>query len=140
MKTRVEAHSKLTQVSSTPVKPSNIHPLSILDQPMGLHTLHMVLYHLVSPFKGFDLDPLKASLCEALSNYPPVTGRLTRDDDGNCVGFDLDPLRASLCEALSNYPPVTGRLTRDDDGNCVVKCNDAGVRVLRAAVFDNVLI
>ncbi|KAK6915428.1 hypothetical protein RJ641_020545 [Dillenia turbinata] len=107
MKTRVKVHSKLTQVSSTPVKPGKIHPLSVLDQSMGLHTLHMVLYYRVSPFNSFDLDPLRASLCEALSNYPPVTGRLTRDDDGNwvvnCNDAGLRVLRATVGTTLDEW-------------------------------------
>ncbi|KAF9681709.1 hypothetical protein SADUNF_Sadunf05G0030800 [Salix dunnii] len=48
--------------------------------------------------------------------------------------FDVDPLRVSLSEVLSFYPQVTGRLTRGESGNWEVKCNDAGVRVLRAEV------
>lgn len=48
--------------------------------------------------------------------------------------FDLDPLRVCLSEVLSLYPQVTGRLTRRESGNWEVKCNDAGVRVLRAKV------
>ncbi|KAJ4841281.1 hypothetical protein Tsubulata_009563 [Turnera subulata] len=49
--------------------------------------------------------------------------------------FDLDPLRVSLSEVLSLYPAVTGRLTRNGKtGNWEVKCNDAGVRVVRAEV------
>ncbi|XP_022744805.1 protein ECERIFERUM 2-like [Durio zibethinus] len=48
--------------------------------------------------------------------------------------FDWDPLRVSLSETLSLYSPVTGRLTRGEAGNWEVKCNDAGVRVVRAKV------
>ncbi|XP_031264131.1 hydroxycinnamoyltransferase 1-like [Pistacia vera] len=48
--------------------------------------------------------------------------------------FDVDPMRESLSEVLSLYPLATGRLTRDGAGNWEVKCNDAGVRVLRARV------
>ena len=40
----------------------------------------------------------------------------------------------SLSEKLLLYPSVTGRLTRGEAGNWEVKCNDAGVRVLRAKV------
>ncbi|KAF9670090.1 hypothetical protein SADUNF_Sadunf13G0032400 [Salix dunnii] len=48
--------------------------------------------------------------------------------------FDVDPLRISLSEVLCLYPQVTGRLTRGESGKWSVKCNDAGVRVLRAKV------
>jgi hypothetical protein len=48
--------------------------------------------------------------------------------------FDVDPLRIALSEVLCLYPQVTGRLTRGESGNWLVKCNDAGVRVLRAKV------
>ncbi|KAH7571917.1 hypothetical protein JRO89_XS04G0166700 [Xanthoceras sorbifolium] len=48
--------------------------------------------------------------------------------------FDTDPVRESLSEVLCQYPAVTGRLTREDAGNWEVKCNDAGVRILRARV------
>ncbi|KAK7337903.1 hypothetical protein VNO77_18494 [Canavalia gladiata] len=48
--------------------------------------------------------------------------------------FDLDPLRESLSKVLTLYPTMTGRLTRGVDGNWEVKCNDAGVRVIKATV------
>ncbi|GLT95187.1 hypothetical protein SLE2022_128830 [Rubroshorea leprosula] len=48
--------------------------------------------------------------------------------------FDLDPWRVSLSEVLSLYPPVTGRLARSEAGEWEVRCNDAGVRILRANV------
>ncbi|KAJ6883764.1 protein ECERIFERUM 26-like isoform X1 [Populus alba x Populus x berolinensis] len=48
--------------------------------------------------------------------------------------FDVDPLRIALSEVLCLYPQATGRLTRGESGNWLVKCNDAGVRVLRAKV------
>lgn len=51
---------------------------------------------------------------------------------------DLETLRVSLSEVLSAYPPVTGRLTRGRDGGWDVKCNDAGVRLLRAKVASTV--
>ncbi|KAK3149371.1 hypothetical protein QOZ80_3AG0216510 [Eleusine coracana subsp. coracana] len=50
-------------------------------------------------------------------------------------GLDRERLKESLSEALSIYPAMTGRLTRGEVG-WVVKCNDAGVRMVdaRAAV------
>lgn len=47
--------------------------------------------------------------------------------------FELDPLRESLSEVLSVYPTITGRLG-NGDGNWEVRCNDAGVRVIKANV------
>lgn len=92
--------SKLTAVSSKPISPGTTHPLSTLDHAMGLHTLHIIFYY----------------------------------NDNLFESFDLDPLRESLSEVISLYPPVTGRLTRGDNGNWEVKCNDAGVRIIRARV------
>ncbi|PSS19170.1 Protein ECERIFERUM 26-like [Actinidia chinensis var. chinensis] len=51
---------------------------------------------------------------------------------------DLTNHRASLSEHLSSYPAVTGRLARAEDGEWVVKCNDAGVRTLRAKVVTTI--
>ncbi|KAF9605049.1 hypothetical protein IFM89_013719 [Coptis chinensis] len=102
-KTRVTVHSKLTVVSDTPVKPGKTYPLSVLDHAMGFHTLHIIFYY-----------------------------RYNRLDDKN--SSDLGRLRQSLSEVLSQYPPVTGRLISDDQGNWEVRCNDAGLRVLKAKV------
>jgi hypothetical protein len=99
-KGRVTVHSKLTVVSSKPIRPGTTHPLSILDHAMGLHTLHIIFYYRDNLFHS----------------------------------FELGPLRESLSDVISLYPPVTGRLTRLDNGNWEVKCNDAGVRVIRASV------
>ncbi|XP_059649354.1 protein ECERIFERUM 26-like [Cornus florida] len=46
----------------------------------------------------------------------------------------INRIRGSLADLLCLYPPVTGRLFRGEDGNWAVKCNDAGVRTLRASV------
>lgn len=99
-KSRVIVHSVLTQVSSRPSASVETYPLTRLDHAMGHHTIHVIFYYEKSPFGS----------------------------------FDMDPIRVSLSEVLTSYPPVTGRLTRDDAGNWAVKCNDAGVRVLRARV------
>lgn len=48
--------------------------------------------------------------------------------------FDLDTVRISLSELLSLYPPVVGRVAKNSDGILEVKCNDAGLRVLKAKV------
>ncbi|XP_072990338.1 hydroxycinnamoyltransferase [Typha latifolia] len=52
-------------------------------------------------------------------------------------GTWLDPvkLKESLSEVLSYYPAMTGRMTRqgeEEGGGWLVKCNDAGVRMLEA--------
>lgn len=96
----VNVHSILTAVSSKPVGPGKTHQFSALDHALGSHSLHAVFYYERNPFKA----------------------------------FDLDPLRECLSEVLSFYHPITGRLTRGENGNWVVKCNDAGVRILRAKV------
>lgn len=72
---------------------------------MGFHTGHIVFYYLKNPFR-----------------------------DGASMENDLNNLQTSLSELLCLYPSVTGRLARGADGNWEVKCNDAGVRMLRANV------
>ncbi|CAN1285484.1 HCT [Linum perenne] len=104
IKPTVIIQSKLTAVSSKPVGLSSgktRHELTVLDRAKEAHTVHMVLYYKKNPFVE--------------------------------VGFDFHPLRVSLAEAFSLYPPVTGRLDRVGE-EWVVKCNDAGVRVLRGKV------
>ncbi|XP_062084496.1 protein ECERIFERUM 2-like [Humulus lupulus] len=54
--------------------------------------------------------------------------------DNVLTDFDLDRARVSLSDTLSLYPQVTGRIARNGDGNWEVKCNDAGVRVVKARV------
>ncbi|GAB4839448.1 hypothetical protein Ancab_028970 [Ancistrocladus abbreviatus] len=49
-----------------------------------------------------------------------TTGNLTRK------------LRESFSEMLLCYPIVNGRLVRDDGGKWMIKCNDAGVRIVEA--------
>lgn len=97
---RVTVLSKLTAVSSRPIGPGHTHSFTALDHAMGLHSLHIIVYY----------------------------------KDNMLNHFDLDPSRVSLSEILSLYPQVTGRLTRDGNGNWEVKCNDAGVRVVKARV------
>ncbi|KAK3200623.1 hypothetical protein Dsin_024038 [Dipteronia sinensis] len=97
---RVNMHSILTAVSSKPFGSVKNHPLTGMDHTMGRHTLHMVFYYEKTSFGS----------------------------------FDMDPVRESLAETLSLYPPVTGRLTQVESGNWEVKCNDAGVRILRSRV------
>lgn len=83
---RVTVNSTLTVVSSTPVKQGKSHPLSVLDHAMGQHSLHVIFYYKNNPCgSSFDLDLLRLSLSEVLSEYPVVTGRLARDGDGNWV-------------------------------------------------------
>ncbi|MED6123555.1 hypothetical protein PIB30_050242 [Stylosanthes scabra] len=101
----VALHSKLTAVSSKPNGSGKIHhALSSLDLAMAQHTLHMVFYY--------------------------------RDhQDVFFESFGLDWWRQSLSELLTMYPTVTGRLLEQGHhGNWQVKCNDAGVRVVKATV------
>ncbi|KAL2661466.1 hypothetical protein GLYMA_03G246600v4 [Glycine max] len=104
---RVAVNSKLTVVSSRPVSASGkgkAHALSALDSAMGSHTVHVIYYY--------------------------------KNEEKWFESFDLlDPLRESLSEVLTLYPTVTGRLgKRGVDGGWEVKCNDAGVRVIKASV------
>lgn len=104
-KSLVNMHSKLTVVSSMPTEPGKAHKLTSLDHAMGHHTLHIIFYYRVNPFKE---GPFNS---------------------------DLDNLRVTLSDLLCLYPLATGRVTRrEEDGNWEVKCNDAGVRTLRASV------
>jgi len=57
-----------------------------------------------------------------------------KNEDNWFKSFELDPLRESLSEVLTFYPVVTGRLGRGEDGEWEVKCNDAGVRTIKATV------
>ncbi|XP_027107393.1 protein ECERIFERUM 2-like [Coffea arabica] len=102
---RVKVPSLLTVVSSKPTAPGRVHKFTALDHAMGFHTGHIVFYYRRNPIR-----------------------------DGASMENDLDNLRISLSELLCLYPPVTGRLGRGADGNWEVKCNDAGVRMLKANV------
>ncbi|XP_031102632.1 protein ECERIFERUM 26-like isoform X2 [Ipomoea triloba] len=101
---RVRVHSKLRVMSSTPIEPNKVHKLSALDHAMALHTLHVIFYYRANPFHEGPME------------------------------LDLDNLRITLSDHLCLYPPVTGRLVRDGEGNWEVKCNDAGIRMVRASV------
>ncbi|KAM3278018.1 hypothetical protein ACQJBY_045725 [Aegilops geniculata] len=100
---RVTRYAKSTAASVTPVRPGKTHELSALDNAMGRHAVHLVLYCRAAP--GVDRDPLKESLSEALSLYPAMVGRLTRaqGEGGAAAG-----------------------------SGWIVKCNDAGVRTVDA--------
>ncbi|PQQ02521.1 protein ECERIFERUM 26-like [Prunus yedoensis var. nudiflora] len=41
-------------------------------------------------------------------------------------------LRESLAVTLTHFPIVTGRLQKNDNDQWMIKCNDAGVRMLEA--------
>ncbi|XP_047151421.1 hydroxycinnamoyltransferase-like, partial [Vigna umbellata] len=101
-KLRVTLNSKLTVVSSRPVSSGKVHTLSALDRGMGCHSLHVIFYY--------------------------------KNEDNWFKSFDLDPLRESLSEVLTQYPVLTGRLVRGANGEWEVKCNDAGVRTIKATV------
>uniref|UniRef100_A0A0D9VYW1 Uncharacterized protein n=1 Tax=Leersia perrieri TaxID=77586 RepID=A0A0D9VYW1_9ORYZ len=98
---RVTRYAKSTAASVTPVRPGKTHALSALDAAMERHAVHLVLYYRAAP--GLDRDLLKESLSDVLSQYPAMTGRLTR-----AVAAD------------------------GQNGGWVVKCNDAGVRMVDA--------
>ncbi|XP_073283797.1 stemmadenine O-acetyltransferase-like [Primulina huaijiensis] len=102
---RVKVTSLLSVVSSKPVEAGKVHKLSKLDQEMGHRKVQVIFYYESNPF-------IHGSMSDQLDN-----------------------LRVSLSRLLNDYPVVTGRLTRDpDDGGWQIKCNDAGVRMVRAKV------
>ncbi|KAK7844555.1 protein eceriferum 26 [Quercus suber] len=41
-------------------------------------------------------------------------------------------LRESISKMLTHFSKVTGRLIRNEKGNWMIKCNDAGVRMVEA--------
>ncbi|KAL1558836.1 protein ECERIFERUM 26-like [Salvia divinorum] len=84
---RVKVESILSVVSGKPTEPGKIHKLSMLDRAMGSHTIHIVFYYASNPFLDgpmpSDLGNLRITLSELLDEYPYVTGRLTREPDGD---------------------------------------------------------
>ncbi|KAL5566256.1 hypothetical protein UlMin_029420 [Ulmus minor] len=104
---RVNIHSKLTTASSKPVGAGQTHPFTALDHAMGLHSLHLLFYYKANVFDDFDLDPLRVSLSEALSLYPPVTGRVSRKEDGNwevnCNDAGVRVVRAQVGTTLDEW-------------------------------------
>ncbi|CAI9770407.1 unnamed protein product [Fraxinus pennsylvanica] len=105
---RVKVRSLLSVVSCKPIEPGKTLKLSSLDHALGLHSVHVVFYYESNPF-----------------------------DEGP-HSTDMDNLRIALSDLLNKYPKVTGRLTRDVDGNWEVKCNDAGMRIVRAEVSSTI--
>lgn len=108
---RVTRFAKSTAASVTPVRPGKTHALSPLDNAMERHTVHVVLYLRAAP--GLDREQLKESLSEVLSLYPAMTGRLTRGEGSDGAGTGS----ADAAHAHRGW---------------VVKCNDAGVRMVDA--------
>ncbi|CAI0450437.1 unnamed protein product [Linum tenue] len=96
---------KRTVVSTKPVQPRKRHSLSVLDRVMGENHLKMVYYlkDTTTPNKY----------------YKP--GEITK------------MLRESISETLTFFPIITGRLVKEEDGRTwMIKCNDAGVRMVEA--------
>ncbi|CAN8265423.1 unnamed protein product [Cochlearia groenlandica] len=52
--------------------------------------------------------------------------------------FDIDSVRVALSDLLCMYPPAIGRVNKNPEGILEVKCNDAGLRVLKAKVSGSV--
>ncbi|KAK4786269.1 hypothetical protein SAY86_002958 [Trapa natans] len=115
---------KRTVVSAKPVQPDKYHELSALDCLMEPNRHLMMVYYY-------------------------RTGR-SREAAGS-VGEATRRLREGLSEALTYFPAVTGRLLQgkeeEDQGQgqgskrrskWVVRCNDAGVRVVEACVRGSV--
>ncbi|KAG8062559.1 hypothetical protein GUJ93_ZPchr0003g16454 [Zizania palustris] len=104
---RVTRLAKSTALSVTPVRPGMTHALSALDNAMERHAVHLVLYCRAAP--AVDRELLKESLSEVLSHYPTMTGRLTSAAAGD-----------------------GGATAAGNKHGWIVKCNDAGVRMIDA--------
>ena len=104
---RVKVLSRLTTVSSRHVGSGKTHPFTALDHAMGLHSVHVVFYYKVNVFKDFDLDSPRVSLSDALSLYPPVTGRVTRNGEGNwevnCNDAGVRIVRARVGSSMDEW-------------------------------------
>ncbi|MQL91381.1 hypothetical protein Taro_023992 [Colocasia esculenta] len=104
---RITYKCRRTVSSFVPVQPGRFHRLSALDLAMEPNSIRAVFY--------YPRFPSAASSCRAGTSF---TARL----------------RDSLSEVLGSYPVATGRLQRaaEGRGSWVVKCNDAGVRIMEA--------
>ncbi|WCJ30207.1 HXXXD-type acyl-transferase family protein [Euphorbia peplus] len=85
----------------------------------------------VQPGKSFPLSVLDRIMepnhLRIVYYYRTPPGR----DDGETT----KKLRESMSEMLTCFPIVTGRLVKDEQGeNWMVKCNDAGVRMVEAKI------
>ncbi|KAJ4793500.1 HXXXD-type acyl-transferase family protein [Rhynchospora pubera] len=98
-RSRVTVYAKSTAPSLTPVKPGKTHEFTALDHSMSRHSVHLVCYYRQAP--TVTMTALKESLCDVLSYYPAMTGRLVKNEGDGC-------------------------------GEWMVKCNDAGVRMVDA--------
>lgn len=95
---------KRTVVSTKTVQIGKLSPLSVLDRVMEHSHLRVVLYY---------NSAIKTR----------ATGELTKN------------LRESISEMLSSFPVVTGRLLKTPEvGHWMIKCNDAGLRMVEAKV------
>ncbi|KAE9444548.1 hypothetical protein C3L33_23554, partial [Rhododendron williamsianum] len=63
---------------------------------------------------------------------------ITRPLRVGAVGAVTKKLRESISEMLNGFPMVTGRLLKNDEGQWMIKCNDAGVRLVEARVKGSV--
>ncbi|KAG5562719.1 hypothetical protein RHGRI_005447 [Rhododendron griersonianum] len=55
-----------------------------------------------------------------------------RTPPGRAVGAVTKKLRESISELLNSFPMVAGRSVKNDEGQWMIKCNDAGVRLVEA--------
>ncbi|CAN0919149.1 Protein ECERIFERUM 26-like [Linum grandiflorum] len=100
---------KRTVVSTKPVQPGKRHSLSVLDRLMGDGSHLKMVYYLRTP----------------ANVYEP--GEITK------------MLRESVAETLTFFPIVTGRLLKEEDGKTwMIKCNDAGIRMVEATAKGSV--
>jgi Transferase family len=98
-RSRVMVFAKSTAPSTIPVEPGKTHEFTALDHSMSQHSVHLVYYYKQAP--TLTMAMLKESLCNVLSYYPAMTGRLVKNEGEGC-------------------------------GEWMVKCNDAGVRMIDA--------
>ncbi|KAG5562707.1 hypothetical protein RHGRI_005436 [Rhododendron griersonianum] len=55
-----------------------------------------------------------------------------RTPPGQAVGAVTKKLRESISELHNSFPMVAGRLLKNDEGQWMIKCNNAGVRLVEA--------
>ncbi|KAL9233905.1 hypothetical protein vseg_008840 [Gypsophila vaccaria] len=107
MEEKITYMRKRTIVSTKAVQPAcKIHKLSTLDLIMQNHHLNIIYYY----------------------NTPSLSL-------GSQLGDMTYKLRLCLTELLSYFHVVVGRLMKDKyNGKWVIKCNDAGLRMIEASV------
>ncbi|KAK9682588.1 hypothetical protein RND81_10G083800 [Saponaria officinalis] len=115
---------KRTLVSTKAVEPPcKIHKLSTLDLIMQKHHVNIIIYY-NTPLLGSQLGEttlkIRECLTETLSYYHVVSGRLMKKDNSYDNDNDND------------------NENDNEKGKWVIKCNDAGIRMIEARVKGSV--